>query len=149
MVLAHHLFDLITQHRSKKKSIPLHLLQDDQVDPSAQTEDSTGERQSDPNPSIDTNTLRSMFQARDLALEKIMTATAALSLSPSPSEVTAPAENSEESETIECPSCREVIPCTFPPLRSAVAVYESQRVAAVPSSEYEPKHTNWTADYIG
>jgi hypothetical protein len=168
MVLAHHLYDLITEHRAKKNSIPLHLIDtpqegsqgNDLVDftciPQSEgspTHSSEG-GMLESNSVVDTNTLRSMFQARDVALGKLMTATAALSVSPTErfddkESATEKKKDEVETESLECPSCRGLIPCTFPPLRSAVAVYQSQLIGATPGPDFEPKQTNWTTDFIG
>lgn len=151
MVLAHHLYDVITNHRAAKSAIPSM----EEVKISGDLESATG------NDSVDVETLRTMFEARDIALNKLISATTSLTMSsdtstsldsdsPSPATQQDATDLEIELEAIQCVACQEYVSCTFPPLKSAVASHRLQYLENNPTvCDLEPKYTNWTTDYIG
>jgi hypothetical protein len=170
MVLAHHLYDVVTTHRASRN--PLISSQDDEFETVTQlTKQSTVSVEQ--NPSVDVETLRSMFEARDIALNKLISSTTALaqqtsetmdhdsptspSSSPMAPEQLKESETDAELEFLKCLSCQEIIQCSFPPLRSAVAVHQRNQLSANPlpslttlsPSDLEPRCTNWTTDFVG
>lgn len=169
MVLAHHLYDVVKKHRASRS--PLVGSHDVEHEPSQELDDVARVCDDLKEVSVDAETLRSMFEARDIALNKLIssttataTATAAQTCETMKSEsVSSPlgGEEGEEAavkesnvESLECPSCQETISCSFRPLRSAVAAHRRSQLDPVSSStisaaELEPKHTNWTTDFFG
>ena len=118
--------------------------------------------------STSAESLRALFEARDVALNKLIQSTSLLTLSTSsPDETNEKNEKNESSNSsdggskssnsdssngsVRCISCQQLIPCTFLPLQSAAAKYRKQQTLNNEESiiELEPKYTNWTSDYIG
>ena len=157
MVLAHHLYDVVKKHRASRSPLMISSHHDDQHEPSQEHEDVDRVCDDLKEVSVDAETLRSMFEARDIALNKLISSTtAAAQTSETMKSESVEGEELKESnvESVECPSCRETISCSFRPLRSAVAAHRRSLLDPLSSStisavELEPKHTNWTTDFFG
>lgn len=112
---------------------------------------------------IPVETLRKMFEARDVALNKLIQSTSLLESASSKlapgttiSESVSLTENNDVKSTngdlLTCNFCHQVTDCSFPPLQSAAAKYRKQKLSStelLPITELEPNFTNWTSDFIG
>lgn len=103
---------------------------------------------------ISVGSLRAMFEARDVALNKLIESTSLLNSESLNKEIKNSNDKIENKnkETVRCISCQELICCTFPPLQSAAAKYRREKLSNINEEsviELEPKYTNWTSDYIG
>jgi hypothetical protein len=172
MVLAHHLHDVITKHRASKSPLISFSGEVATMAIEAQLPQERSERVIlEQKSSVDVETLRSMFEARDIALNKLISSTTALAQTSdtinldSDSSPTSEEQQRKESnvESLKCISCQEIISCSFPPLRSAVAAYRRSQlnplsllssttipgITPLVAADLEPKYTNWTTDFVG